>query len=60
VRADQVFGGIVRPRTGSAGLGRRNLADDFIGGCRVRIHDDLHRDIQLIAIGFRRRLREDP
>ena len=39
-------------------LGERNPAHDFVGYFGIRIHDDMHRDIEIVTIARRRRLRE--
>src|SRR5688572_13129286 len=39
-------------------LGQRNPADDFVGYLRIRIHDDAHRDVEIVAIRRGRCLRE--
>jgi len=54
----EVVGSIVIVMLRLSCPGRRDLAHDFIGLGRIRIHDGSHRDVQVITIARSGRLRE--
>src|SRR6185436_1120796 len=52
------FGGLVRRSRGRCWLGQRDPADDFVGNFGIRVHDDAHRDVEIVTLRRGRRLRE--